>query len=303
MAITQFNDLVAHAEREQYAVGYFECWNLESLMAVADAAETTQSPVLLGFSGIYLPHPQRLRPTPLSVFSSMGLEVCRQISVPSALVFNESPRKDWVIEAIDQGFGMVMFSDEHLSFAEQKTQAQQVVEIAHQAGVAVEGEAESLPGIAGNMEEFPTETRKTSVEIASEFVEQAGVDAFAVNIGQVHYHGWREVYLDLVLLKNLKSALDVPMVLHGATSVLTDDLTSAIQYGIRKINVGSALKQVYFDALRKACKSTSEVYNPYEVIGSGLNEDVLMAGRIALQQKVENYMHLFGSSGKAKSFS
>lgn len=198
---------------------------------------------------------------------------------------------------------MVMFSDEHLSFAEQKTQVQQVVEIAHQAGIAVEGEAESLPGIAGNMEEFPTETRKTSVEVASEFIEQTGVDAFAVNIGQVHYHGWREVHLDLVLLKNLKSALDVPMVLHGATSVLTDDLASAIQYGIRKINVGSALKQVYFDALRKTCKSTSEVYNPYEVIGSGLNEDVLMAGRIALQQKVENYMHLFGSSGKAKSFS
>ncbi len=45
--------------RGGYAVGYFESWNLESLLAVADAAEAERSPVILGFSGIYLPHPGR----------------------------------------------------------------------------------------------------------------------------------------------------------------------------------------------------------------------------------------------------
>jgi fructose-bisphosphate aldolase class II len=303
MPITHFNDLMAHAEKEQYTIGYFECWSLDSLLAVADAAQAAQSPVLLGFSGIYLPHQQRLRRAPLSVYSSMGLEVCRQISVPSALVFNESPRKDWVIEAIDRGFGMVMFSDEQLSYSEQITQVQQVVEIAHQAGVAVEGEAESLPGIAGNLTEIPIETPMTGVDAAREFVDETGVDAFAVSIGQVHYHGRREVHLDLGLLSNLKSALDVPLVLHGATSVHPQDLTAAVQCGIRKINVGSALKQVYFEALRKVCGSAGDTYNPYQVVGSGLKEDVLMSGRIALQQKVEDYMQLFGCAGKASSFS
>jgi hypothetical protein len=41
------------------------------------------------------------------------------------------------------------------------------------------------------------------------------------------------------------------------------------------------------------------MYNPYEVIGSGLEKDVLMVGRVALQDKVEQLMRLFGSAGKA----
>ena len=109
---------MAHAESEQYAVGYFESWSLESLMAVADAAEATQSPVMMGFSGIYLNHPKRQRCEILSVYSAMGLKVCQQTSIPTALVFNESPYLNWVLGAIDQGFGLVMFSNEQLSYAD-----------------------------------------------------------------------------------------------------------------------------------------------------------------------------------------
>ena len=303
MTITHFNDLMAHAKSEQYAIGYFESWSLESLMAIADAAEATQSPVLMGFSGIYLNHPKRVRSEILSVYSAMGLEVCQQISIPTALVFNESPHLDWVMEAIDQGFGLVMFSDEHLSFADQTTRVQQIVEAAHQAGVAVEGEAESLPGIGGNLIDMPGDARLTNVETAREFVEETGVDAFAVNVGQMHFHGKRAVRLNLDLLRELNDSLDVPLVLHGSTSVSAGDLANAVNYGIRKINVGSVLKQVYFEALREVCAAAGDTYNPYEIIGSGLREDVLMAGRIALQGKVEDYMRLFGSAGKAKSLS
>ncbi len=294
---------MAHAEREQYAVGFFESWNLESLSAIADAAEATKSPVLMGFSGIYLNHPKRLRSEVLGVYSSMGLEVCRRSSIPAALVFNESPNPERVIEAIDLGFGLVMFADHKLSSTNQMTQVQQIVELAHRAGVAVEGEAESLPGIAGNLTDFPVDARLTNVEFAQEFIEQTGVDAFAANIGQMHFHGKRAIHLNLDLLRELNDVLDVPLVLHGSTSVSEEDLTEAIKYGIRKINLGSILKQTYFDALREACDSTDDTYNPYEVIGSGLKEDVLMAGRIALQSKVEYYLRLFGSAGKVKSFS
>jgi fructose-bisphosphate aldolase class II len=299
MTIKHFNDLMAHAESEGYAVGYFEGWSLESLLAIADAAEATQSPVLMGFSGIYLNHPQRVRSEMLSIYSTMGLEVCQQVAVPTTLVFNESPHRNAVMEAIELGFGLVMFSDDRLSFTDQTSAIRQIVETAHKAGTAVEGEAQSLPGVGGDLIDIPEDARLTGVETALKFVEQTGVHAFAVNLGQLHLHGKRAVHLDLDLLRELYDALDVPLVLHGATSVSESDLVDGIRFGIRKINVGSALKQVYFEALRAACEATGDNYNPYEVIGSGLSEDVLMAGRIALQRKVEHYMRLFGSDGKA----
>src|SRR3954451_25000860 len=91
MPLVPFRALMQEAERGNYAVGYFECWNLESLLAVADAAERMRSPVILGFSGIYLPHPERRVADPLAVYAAMGTEVGRCLTVPCCLLFNESP--------------------------------------------------------------------------------------------------------------------------------------------------------------------------------------------------------------------
>ena len=139
----------------------------------------------------------------------------------------------------------------------------------------------------------------TDPAAARAFVEVTGIDALAVNIGQVHLHGRGQVRLDLARLAELKAAVPVPLVLHGATSVHPDDLAAAARLGIRKINVGSVIKRAYFEALRKAAVAAGDAYVPYDVIGSGFFNDVQAAGRVAMQRVVEEMMHLFGSAGKA----
>lgn len=299
MPLFPFSQLMEDARRGGYAVGYFESWNLESLLSVADAAEAMHSPVLLGFSGIYLPHPARLRTDPLEIYAALGLEVCRNLTVPACLVFNESPDMSWILKALKLGINLVMFSDATLALADQIDYTRRVVEAAHQKSLAVEGEAFPVPGVGGLLDTPPSDTCLTDVQLAGHFIEQTSVDAFAVNLGQVHLHGKQEVRLDLDRLKLLQAALDLPLVLHGSSSVNREDLRASIQLGIRKINVGSSLKQLYFQTLKEACAAVDSHYNPYEIIGSGLSEDVLMAGRLALQGKVEEYMRLFGSAGQA----
>ena len=298
MPLASFAELMADAERGGYAVGYFECWNLESLLAVCDAAEATSSPVLLGFSGIYLPHPARVMRETLSLYAVLGLEAIRQLSVPACLVFNESPNLKWVLEAVDLGFSLVMFSDEALGYDDQVKRVRQVSRVAHRAGVAVEGEAASLPGVGGELSALPEDLHLTDPDLARDFIARTGVDAFAVNIGQAHLHGRKRVRLNLTHLAVLKRTLAVPLVLHGASSVDRSDLKEAIQLGIRKINVGSALKRVYFETMRQAIEQAGDDYNPYEVIGSGLPADVLTSGRVALQKTVEDWIMLFGSGRK-----
>jgi ketose-bisphosphate aldolase len=293
MSLASFAELMTDAERAGYAVGYFESWNLESLMAVCDAAEATQTPVLLGFSGIYLPHPARIVCEPLSLYAALGLEAIRRLSVPACLVFNESPHIEWVLEAITLGFGLVMFSDETLNFESQVECVRRVVAAAHKKGVAVEGEAGSLPGVGGELLALPNDLHLTDPDQGREFIERTGVDAFAVNVGQAHLHGRKRVRLDLARIGTLKQSLKVPLVLHGASSVDRTDLSDAIQLGIRKINVGSVLKRTYFEALRQTAIQNGDDYNPYDVVGSGLAGDALTAGRLALQKTVEDLMRLF----------
>jgi fructose/tagatose bisphosphate aldolase len=299
MPLVPFQRLMADAEAGSYAVGYFESWNLESLLAVADAAEETRSPVILGFSGIYLTHPERVVNDSLSVYAAMGLDICRKLSVPTCLLYNESPNFEAVLSAIDLGFNTVMYSDEELGFDSLQDRVIQVREKAHRSGSAVEAETASLQGLSGHVIEHRDDLRLTDPDRAQHFVAATGIDALAVNIGQLHLHGREKVLLDLDLLSRLKRELSVPLVLHGASSVESGSLAESIRRGIRKINVGSMLKQIYFEAMRAACLRAAPDANPYEIIGSGMNTDVLVAGRQALKNAVADWMRLFGSAGRA----
>jgi fructose/tagatose bisphosphate aldolase len=300
MARVSFAQLMADAERGRYAVGYFESWSLESLLAVADAAEAARSPVILGFSGIYLSHPDRCARDRLAPYAAMAAAVAQALTVPACLLFNECPDRDWVEHAVDAGFDLVMFSSETVASRDRIATVRAIADRAHARGVAVEGETEPLAGVAGDLAAGATDAdpRWTSAEEASAFVDGTGVDALAVNVGQLHLHGRRTAHLDLDRLRAL-AGLGVPLVLHGGSSVAVADLRAAIGLGVRKVNIGSRLKQVYFNALRDACASVSASANPYEVIGSGLEHDVLMRGRLAMQRAVEELMALFGSAGRA----
>jgi fructose/tagatose bisphosphate aldolase len=290
------------AERRGYAVGYFESWNMESLLAVADAAEAARSPVILGFSGIALPRRDRVMPEHLSDYAALGTAVCSRISVPACLLFNESPSFEWVLEAVQRGFGMVMFADEQMSYDELVDTTTRVCSIAHAGSAAVEGEPHSLPGIAGDLLETPGERHMTDPERARRFVRETGIDAIAVNVGQAHLHGRGEVRLDLDRVAELKRAAGVPLVLHGATSVARNDLREAIRRGARKINVGSAMKRACIESMRASLARTGPDYNPYEVVGSGLSDDVMVGCRKAVEAITRGYMELFDSAGKADGF-
>jgi fructose/tagatose bisphosphate aldolase len=299
MPIAPVKEMLAEAARGRFAVGYFESWNLDSLLAVGDAARSARSPVLLGCSGIFHTHPDRLVSDPLSVHAAMGLEICRSLPVPANLVFNESPQMDAVLQAIELHFGLVMFSNETMSPAEQLAGVRRVVAAACGTQTAVEGEPSPVPGVSGGLDAVPSDLHLTEAALARQFLEQTGVDALAVNIGQAHLHGRRQVRLDLTRLAALKREIKIPLVLHGSSSVHPDDLAQASQLGICKINVGSRLKQVYFRVLRQSCSQAGDEANPYHVVGSGLKSDVLVPARLALQAEVEQLMALFGSAGRA----
>lgn len=299
MPLVPFHELMTAAETGGYAVGYFESWDLGSLLAVADAAEATRSPVILGFSGMYLTHPQRAVNDPIGVYAAMGLETSRRRSVPSCLLFNESPVLERVLESVDLGFNLVMFADENLATEVLAERVVQVVAKAHPRGVAVEAEMMSLFNVTRDIEQATADAHLDDPATARQFVEQTGVDALAVSVGQVHVHGRNQVRLNLEHLKRLRAEVPVPLVLHGATSVYPPDLAEAIRLGVRKINVGSVLKRTYFEALRNATNSVGDSYNPYDVVGSGCDGDVLTVARLAMQARVEEMMHLFGSAGRA----
>lgn len=301
MPLVNFKELMEDAEKRNYAVAYFESWNLESLLAIADAAEIKKSPVIIGISGIDFPNFEKVLKNILDAYSCLLREIGNKMSVPVCTIFNECPYYDLVIKAIDAKFGIVMYTNEKIPIEELICKVKEIAKKAHEKNISIEGEIEAPLGLDFEVTDIPESyrLRYTDLEKAMGFIEKTGVDSMSINIGQAHIKGDLKTHLDLALLKKLKENIPIPLVLHGASSIHSEDIVEAIKIGIRKINVGRELKQSYFRAIRNSCINTESDFNPYKVIGSGTDKDILNISRIALQKTVENLMTLFGSAYKA----
>jgi len=135
MVKVKVTELIEDAIKKKYAIGYFESWDLESTLAVATAAEKMNSPVLLGFSGIYLPNPLKVYKNNLKIYADMVNSIASEIKIPSATVFNESPFYEIVIENIGYGYNLVMFTDENLVYEEIVKKIKKIVIMAHKKNV------------------------------------------------------------------------------------------------------------------------------------------------------------------------
>ena len=78
MPLVSMTSLLRHALDGGYAIGYFEAWNLESLLAVKDAAEQAESPVIIGFNGKFLGNRQRRVKENINHYGSLGRSVAEQ---------------------------------------------------------------------------------------------------------------------------------------------------------------------------------------------------------------------------------
>ena len=284
------------ARKGQYALGYFESWNLESLQGVIDAAEETSSPIIVGFNGEFLSSPNRTVVENLSWYAALGRAAAEATRVPCGLIFNECARDDWVEQAIDVGFNLVMPADTTATYEDYTVRVKRLTAYAHAAGAAVEAELGELPFGGGG--DGHADGSTTDPVMVAEFVQETGIDLLAVSAGNVHVKLEGRQGLDLELLQEIVASVPVPLVLHGGTGIASDDLREAIRLGVNKVNYGTYLKQAYLAAVREAL-DTDEA-NPHELLGMGGRDDVMAAGRTAVKNAVLARIDLLGCVGKTQ---
>ena len=292
-----FSELMKDAKAGNYAVGYFESWNLDSLLAVCDAAEKMKSPVIIGFGGIFLTNEKRIVKDNLNIYATLAKKACENLSVPACTIFNESNDFDSVFESIEYGYDLVMFVDSSLTVEDLALKVSKIVNKAHVHSIAVEAEINELPGfnvLTGKI----IESSLTDPDIAKRFVSQTKIDSLSINIGQSHKLG-KEVNLDLDRLKKIRELVEVPLVLHGGSNLNPREISKAIDLGVRKFNLGGILKKNYFDTLKKEIENIDDDFSYYKVVGSGFEEDILVKARLKVQKIVEKHMQLYRSAGKA----
>lgn len=292
MPLTPISDLMHNALAGGYAVGYFESWNFESLQGVIDAAEQSRSPVIIGFNGEFLSDTDRLVQERFDWYGALGKAAAESTSVPCGFIFNECPDDASVRRAVTSGFNLVMpipFQGE--SDGEYTARVRTMVTFAHAHNVAVEAELGTLPygGAAGG--------ELTDPDHAARFVEATGIDLLAISAGNIHVLLRGQHELNCERIAALHEVISIPLVLHGGTGISGDSLREAIKLGVAKVNYGTAIKQRYLDAVRRALDTADP--NPHHLLGMGGTADVMVAGRRAVCEAVLEKIALLGCEGKA----
>lgn len=293
MPLESVFDMMQHARQHAYAVGYFESWNLESLQGVVDAAEQTRSPIIIGFNGDFLSRPERLTQERLAWYARLGAAAAESASVPCGLIFNECAHDDWMRRAAAMAFNLIVISDcesvDRDGFIDRVTS---LTQHAHEHGTAVEIEINELPSGVEQLH-----SSQTDPETAARIVEATGIDLLAVSVGNVHVKLDGATELDMDRLAAIARVVRVPLVLHGGTGIPAQDIRRAIELGVAKVNYGTYIKQRYLAAVRE--KLDGACADPHRLLGIGGEEDVMVAGRLAVRDAVLERIETLGCCGKA----
>lgn len=276
--------VIADAFQRQYAVLAINCFNLESARAAIHAASTQRAPIILN---IYQGHCEHFPP---AVALPLVRALAEQASVPVALSLDHGRDFSLIGQCFRAGFTGLMIDASAFPLEENIRQTQQVVQMAHTAGVCVEGEL-------GHIADAPVydlqdaSVKMTRVADVVPFITQTGIDLLAVSVGTAHglYPAGVTPKIDFTRLEALHCASTLPLALHGGSGTQAGDIRRVSQHGVAKINVGAAVFEAGKSALQQALKQHPQAELP----------DLMAVMESACREVVTEYLNWSGAVGKA----
>ncbi len=284
MSLVPISELLSKAEQGSYAVGAFNCNNMEIVQAIIAAAEAENSPVIMQASQ------GAIKYAGIDYITAMARIAAENASVPVALHLDHGTSFAQVMLCIRKGFSSVMIDGSKHAFEENIELTNRVLAVARAVGVSVEAELGKIGGTEDDIHVNDRDALFTNPEEAREFVERTGVDALAVAIGTAHgqYKGIPE--LDFPRLEKIRSLVNIPIVLHGSSGVADQDIVKAIKLGVRKVNIDTNIREAFVQACRDVLNKDAREIDPRKVLGPA---------REAATEIIREKIRLFGSSGMA----
>lgn len=271
--------IIDAARQGGYAVGAFNMHNDETCEALVWAAERADAPVFLQVGRAIIPHMGVAR----------AFELTRRIAERSKaqyVIHLDHGSWDEVMEAIRLGFTSIMYDGAHLPFEENIATTRRVVEIAHAFGIPVEAELGKIPDVG---ESVDWNDYYTDVEEARRFVKETGIDYLAISVGIVHgvIPGLQTEPINIGRIHEIREATGIPLVLHGASGLTTQEVNDAKAAGVHKFNADTDLRH----AFRRGFESVWAK-------GDRQLEEAMTEGRRLMVDATEEKIRLYGCAGK-----
>lgn len=279
-------NLYKKARKGGYAIGAFNTSNIEITRAIIETAERLNSPVIIETSEGEAEHQG------FEVVAAEVKALAKEAKIPVVLHLDHGKTFESIGNAIRSGYTSVHIDGSEYNLEENTKITRAVVELAHNNGVAVEGE---IGHVAGSSSQHRTEieiNRKdlTDPAEAESFAKKTKIDTLAVAIGNIHGVYAEPPQLDFERLAQITSKVKKYFSLHGGSGIPKTQVQKAIEMGIVKVNVNTELRLAFKEGILHEFDVHPDEAVPYKY---------LPAGAEAVAKVVEGKIKLFGSEGKA----
>jgi len=279
---------IKEAGEKKVAIGHFNISSLEALHGIYNAAKKLNLPVIIGLSegeekfvgreeAVALVHALRDKD-----------------NYPIFLNADHHSSFESVKSAIDAGFDMVIIDAAKLSFEENIKVTKECVQYAHSVtaktgrDILVEAELGYIGSGSDIKDTIPEGAGVlTKVEDAKKFVEETGIDLFAPSVGSIHgLIKSGKPHINAELVKQIKDATGVPLVLHGGSGLRDEDFINAIASGISIVHINSELRLANRDAIKESIDAHPDEITPAKILQPAVD---------AIEKVVEERLKLFNN--------
>lgn len=289
---TRARHLMQRSRQQHFAVGAFNIDNQETLIAVAQAAQKLNAPVLVEVSD--------------GEVKALGIENIRdmvdnykaQYGIEMYLNLDHSPTVEDCKRAIDAGFEFIHIdisqANHDATTEEIIEKTKEVVAYAKFTGALVESEPHYFGGSSNvhteNIDYDEIKKTFSTPEGTKSFVDATAIDTYAAAIGNLHGKYPVPKELDLELLQRIRDSIDCQISLHGGSGTPLHYFEEAARIGVSKININSDMRFAFREELVKVLAEHPDEYAVVKLMPQVYG---------AVQAVVEEKINAFGSAGKA----
>ena len=329
MALVSMRQLLDHAAEHSYGIPAYNVNNLEQMRAIMQAADITDSPVIVQASAGARKYAGSnfLRHLILAAIEEFP-------HIPVCMHLDHGNSASTCQRAIAMGFSSVMMdgslgedSKTPTSYDYNVEVTKRTVEMAHACGVSVEGELGCLGSLetgeageedgVGAVVKLTMDQMLTDPDEAADFVAKTKVDALAIACGTSHgaYKFTRPPTGDILAIDRIRDIHSkIPnthLVMHGSSSVPQDwlavinefggaipetygvpveQIVEGIKHGVRKINIDTDLRLASTGAVRRFLAENPSEFDPRKFLTVTMH---------AMQTLCQSRYESFGAAGNA----
>lgn len=292
MALVTLKEIMKDAHQKGYAVGSFNVVNLEMVRGIIEAAEEEKAPVILQYAQVHFSL------VGFETIVNIMVEAAKKAKTPVCVHFDHGEDFESIVQGMKYGCSSVMVDRSTLDFEENVRQTKEIVKIAKVLGVSVEAELGALGSREGGDvidggKQIKPEDLYTDPKKAREYVERTEIDALAVAYGTAHGIYLKKPVIDFNRLGEIKTAVDIPLVMHGGSGLDEVEYKKSIELGINKINYYSCMANNVAIKIKDRLDEMQKLGKTYYY------HDINQWAIEFVKDEVRSVMRIFNSSGRA----